>query len=72
MNLPTEIRYRPYDEWTEEDKENIVKNVSKSPWRATYHLEAKTGLLNDPNGFSYFNGKFHLFTKIGPLELHMV
>lgn len=30
MNLPTEIRYRPYDEWTEEDKENIVKNVSKS------------------------------------------
>ncbi|HHV3343773.1 TPA: sucrose-6-phosphate hydrolase, partial [Streptococcus agalactiae] len=50
MNLPTEIRYRPYDEWTEEDKENILKNVSKSPWRATYHLEAKTGLLNDPNG----------------------
>lgn len=66
MNLPTEIRYRPYDEWTEEDKENILKNVSKSPWRATYHLEAKTGLLNDPNGFSYFNGKFHLFYQNWP------
>ncbi len=26
--------------------------------------KTETGLLNDPNGFSYFNGKFQLSTKL--------
>ena len=58
MNLPTEVRYRPYADWTDEEKTKIRENVAKSPWRASYHIEPETGLLNDPNGFSYFNGKF--------------
>lgn len=66
MNLPTEIRYRRYEYWSEDDKTTIAQNVAKSPWHATYHLEPKTGLLNDPNGFSYFNGKFQLFYQNWP------
>lgn len=66
MNLPTEIRYRRYEDWSEDDKAAIAQNVAKSPWHATYHLEAKTGLLNDPNGFSYFNGRFQLFYQNWP------
>ncbi len=61
MNLPTEVRYRPYADWTDEEKTKIRENVAKSPWRASYHIEPETGLLNDPNGFSYFNGKFPTF-----------
>ena len=61
MNLPTEVRYRPYTDWTDGEKTKIKENVGKSPWRASYHIEPETGLLNDPNGFSYFNGKFQLF-----------
>ena len=52
MNLPTEVRYRPYADWTNEEKTKIKENVAKSPWRASYHIEPETGLLNDPNGFS--------------------
>lgn len=26
-----------------------------------YHLEPPTGLMNDPNGFSYFGGLYHVF-----------
>ncbi len=66
MNLPTEIRYRKYDDWSKAEKEAIAEHVAASPWHTTYHLEPDTGLLNDPNGFSYFNGKFHLFYQNWP------
>ena len=66
MNLPTEVRYRPYADWTNEEKTKIKENVAKSPWRASYHIEPETGLLNDPNGFSYFNDKFQLFYQSWP------
>ncbi|MGT2829304.1 sucrose-6-phosphate hydrolase [Streptococcus hillyeri] len=66
MNLPTEVRYRPYADWTAEERATIAKNVASSPWHTTYHLEPKTGLLNDPNGFSFFNGKFQLFYQNWP------
>ncbi|MGV3010623.1 sucrose-6-phosphate hydrolase [Streptococcus thoraltensis] len=66
MNLPTEVRYRRYEDWTEDEKNKIAENKAKSPWLASYHLEPKTGLLNDPNGFSYFDGKFQLFYQNWP------
>ena len=66
MNLPQEIRYRAYADWSAEEKQAIKENVAKSPWHATYHIEATTGLLNDPNGFSYFNGKYTLFYQNWP------
>ncbi|MGT2926779.1 sucrose-6-phosphate hydrolase [Streptococcus cuniculipharyngis] len=66
MNLPTAIRYKAYDKWTPEEIAHIKENMAKSPWHATYHLEPKMGLLNDPNGFSYFDGKFHLFYQNFP------
>ncbi|TWT14273.1 sucrose-6-phosphate hydrolase [Streptococcus sp. sy010] len=66
VTLPTEIRYKPYHQWTEKEIQDIKNNIAKSPWRANYHLEAKMGLLNDPNGFSYFDGKFHLFYQNFP------
>lgn len=37
MNLPTEVRYRPYEDWTNEEKKHIKENVAKSPWRTSYH-----------------------------------
>lgn len=66
VSLPTEIRYKAYDQWTDEEIQKIKENVAKSPWHAGYHLEPKMGLLNDPNGFSYFDGKFHLFYQNFP------
>lgn len=66
MPIPLNILYRPYEEWSQEEKDLIRQHINLSPWRTHYHIEPKTGLLNDPNGFSYFNGSFHLFYQNWP------
>jgi len=47
------------------EKEQSITN--ESPYRQTYHIESESGTLGDPNGFSYFNGKYHLFYQWSPL-----
>ncbi|UOC10900.1 sucrose-6-phosphate hydrolase [Streptococcus equinus] len=66
MDLPKEVRYRPYEDWSTEELAKINNNVKKSPWHVSYHIEPKSGLLNDPNGFSFFNGKYTLFYQNWP------
>lgn len=67
MDLPKEIRYRAYSDWSTEERAAIAENVNKSPWHVTYHIEPKTGLLNDPNGFSFLTANTPFSTKIGHL-----
>lgn len=66
MAFTTEERYRAYADWTPEYIEKIKKNTESSPWRTNFHIETPHGLLNDPNGFSYFNGKWTLFYQYFP------
>lgn len=66
MVFDSNLRYRPYEDWSREEIEKIEDNVAKSPWRANFHIEPKRGLLNDPNGFSYFDGRWHLFYQWFP------
>ncbi len=55
-------------------KENEEKSVLEKKekvngdfWRQKYHLQGIVGLINDPNGFSQFNGKYHMFYQWNPL-----
>lgn len=67
----TPDRYRKYNEWEVDYMDELVNTVETSPWRLGYHIQPQTGLLNDPNGFSYFNGKWQLFYQsypIGPVH----
>lgn len=66
MAFTTEERYRAYADWTPEYIEHIKQNTENSPWRTNFHIESPHGLLNDPNGFSYFNGKWNLFYQYFP------
>lgn len=66
MVFDSSLRYRPYEDWTSEEIQNIEDKVAKSPWHTTFHIEPKRGLLNDPNGFSYFDGKWQLFYQWFP------
>ena len=36
------------------------RQIADEP-RPSFHLSTRTGWLNDPNGFSYYNGEYHLF-----------
>lgn len=66
MAFTTEERYRAYADWSADYIEKIKKNTENSPWRTNFHIEPPHGLLNDPNGFSFFNGKWTLFYQYFP------
>lgn len=66
MSWTKEQRYRSINEVTREEIADLEAAVSKSIWRQQYHIQPKYGLLNDPNGFSYYNGKYHLFYQWFP------
>lgn len=36
--------------------------------RPKFHLSSRTGWMNDPNGFSWYQGKYHMFYQYYPYE----
>lgn len=67
MEWTREMRYRRLEDVAVEEIEQLKAKVASSPWRQTFHIQPEMGLLNDPNGFSYFNGDYHLFYQWFPL-----
>lgn len=41
-------------------------HVTNQRYRLGYHLMTKGGWMNDPNGFSYFKGYYHIFYQYYP------
>lgn len=67
MEWTRDKRYRQLKEVSKEEIHELETKVTNCPWRQNYHIQPTTGLLNDPNGFSYFNGEYHLFYQWFPL-----
>lgn len=65
-NWTTDLRYKKYNAWDSTYLSALTEKVNAAPWRLQYHIQPTSGLLNDPNGFSYFNGKWHLFYQAYP------
>ena len=38
--------------------------------RPSFHLSARAGWMNDPNGFCFFQGRYHLFYQYHPYSTH--
>jgi beta-fructofuranosidase len=67
MEWNREQRYRKLQEVNEKEKSELRELVNQCPWRQSFHIQPITGLLNDPNGFSFYNGEYHLFYQWFPL-----
>lgn len=48
-------------------EEAAEKMIAKEE-RPDFHLSARTGWMNDPNGFSFYNGKYHMFYQYYPYD----
>lgn len=62
MTSQTLREARKYEEASE-------KMIAKED-RPDFHLCARTGWMNDPNGFSYYAGKYHMFYQYHPYDSH--
>lgn len=63
-NWSREERYRVLK--SPEEIRDLYERIQKTPYRQTYHIQPVTGLLNDPNGFVWHDGKWHLFYQWCP------
>ena len=68
MTKNKEKIYSLTDTAQKDELNNLEKIIQKDFWRQKYHIMPKTGLLNDPNGLSYFNGKYHVFFQWFPFD----
>lgn len=67
MKMDRKQLYRLIEEAEPGEREALERLVARSPWRQQFHIQPEVGLLNDPNGFSYYGGEYHLFYQWFPL-----
>ena len=48
-------------------EETFEKKIATED-RPGFHLSTRVGWMNDPNGFSYYQGKYHLFYQYHPYD----
>ncbi|MDQ0225807.1 glycoside hydrolase family 32 protein [Metabacillus niabensis] len=61
-------RFQKYSDIPREILNTAKIKTKKSPYRQKFHIEPDTGYLNDPNGFSFYNGRYHLFYQWSPIR----
>ncbi|WP_249869095.1 glycoside hydrolase family 32 protein [Oceanobacillus saliphilus] len=47
---------------------DLKEIVASDPYRLYYHIMPPVGLLNDPNGFVFYKGQYHMFYQWNPFR----
>ena len=50
--------------------EETAEKAVAAESRPGFHLSTRIGWMNDPNGFSFYNGEYHLFYQYNPYSSH--
>lgn len=66
MKWTTEKRYQKYNDWSASQLLDLQAQADRSQYQLQWHIRPSSGLLNDPNGFSYFNNEWHGFYQQYP------
>lgn len=66
MDIFKEEKHKTVLEATEEELLDLKNKAKDELWKPVYHIYPQYGLLNDPNGLAYFNGKYHVFHQWYP------
>lgn len=48
--------------------EEVSEKLIKEEERPDFHLTPRTGWMNDPNGFCFYKGRYHMFYQYYPYE----
>jgi len=59
-------KYTTILEVQKEQLEELIRFSKNDPWKPIFHIHPECGLLNDPNGLSYFNKEYHVFYQWFP------
>lgn len=60
-------RFIPLTDVSEDYLLTIEQKTKQDSFYPSYHIAPHHGLLNDPNGLAYFNGRHHIFYQWFPL-----
>jgi len=61
-----ETKYRTIYQARKGELQSLRRMAKDDPWKPIYHIHPPYGLMNDPNGLSYFNGYYHVFYQWYP------
>lgn len=50
--------------------EETTEKINSDTIRPAFHLSTRVGWINDPNGFSFYKGEYHLFYQYHPYNSH--
>lgn len=67
MEVQKTKKYTRIEEVSQKEIDLLISRVNSCYWRQTFHIQPISGLLNDPNGFCFYNGEYHLFYQWHPL-----
>lgn len=59
-------RYTPISADNIDYVKELMEYCKNTPRHPKYHIHPPCGLLNDPNGLAFFNGKYHVFYQWFP------